>query len=632
MSAGIFAQVPAGAGYPKGSLFIPATADAKPYDGKLGRLPTGCAEFEVNLPSPKSEIVVNAADFGLNENIENAATVINNALAHCKKVGASKLVIAKGVYKIYENTPINIVAFKDFTFDGGGSTFVYRKDSAPNFYIAECLRVKLCNFNVDYDWQTQPLASIVEVVGLDKSKESPTIDFKFVDYREHAYYKKPMMFTALTAYDPEAKSVGIFARRPIYGKVASMLDEIVKYEWLSPNVVRCRFKNDDMPKRAEVGWFYRAQHFYYQCDCFSMLSNTHLTFADINVYSCKGCFMRVNGTQKYWQVVNVNLAPPKGDVRRCITSTADGIHIGRSCGYFKLVGCDISYGADDGVNIHDCTEFVVRVNDHTVRINRPTSAKYIGEDSVFEFRHWDYAPTNFTAKLKEKKKTGNTFELVFEEKLPDDLGKGFVLFDRKYGSKNFLAKNCKFHRNRARGILILTDNVTIENCVFERIDSGAMKIETGHADVWSEGYGVNNMVVRNCTFIQPNLFGGSNQGIIRDISMNMYIFKDNSMAVKAYPMLRNILFENNKFIDQIGTVAFLGACDNVIFRNNEIVNESKLKTQSNVRGGFFTMYSKNVKIVNNTYRDSQYLSSPGVAYDPETTENVIAAGNRIVSE
>lgn len=59
--------------------------DAKPSKISFDKLPSGAEEFEVLLPAAKNGIIVNAADFGLNREIENAATVINRAIAHCKK-------------------------------------------------------------------------------------------------------------------------------------------------------------------------------------------------------------------------------------------------------------------------------------------------------------------------------------------------------------------------------------------------------------------------------------------------------------------------------------------------------------------------------------------------------------------
>ncbi|MFR6033887.1 MAG: hypothetical protein ACLUKN_12340 [Bacilli bacterium] len=56
------------------------------------------------------DIVVNAADFGLNEQAENCATIINNAIAHCKRSGR-QAGSAKGKYKIYQEEGIVFDSF-----------------------------------------------------------------------------------------------------------------------------------------------------------------------------------------------------------------------------------------------------------------------------------------------------------------------------------------------------------------------------------------------------------------------------------------------------------------------------------------------------------------------------------------
>lgn len=616
--------------FPPDAKFIPASADAKPFTGDFGKLPDGCPEFEVDLPRPEKEIVVNAADFGLNGETEDAAVCINKALAHCKKIGASKLVLPKGVYKVFSETTIEMTGYKDFTFDGNGSTLVYRKKSwlSPNFRVEDCERTVFENIDFDYDWKTEPLAAIVKVVGVSTEKGNIYADLNFVHYKKYPLYNKDMVITVMSVYDEKKKHLGVVGRSPVYIKLSSM-DHVSKYEWLSPNTVRCHFKTAEMMGRIKEGYYFRAQHSYYDCNVFNLVSNKHQTFRNINIWSAKGFGFRVDGSQQYWQLLNFNMTPPKGQKKRVISTTADNLHIARSLGNFKMVNCIFTHAADDCVNIHDSTEYVSRASDFSIKIGRIKNERFYNGDSKIELRNFDFSPTGYFAKIRDKKVKGNTIELFFDKKLPDDKGKGFVMFDRQYWSRNFLVQNCKFGFNRARGMLILTDNVTIENTVFEKNEMGAMKIETGHCPSWAEGYGVDNMVVRNCTFKTPNTTGGSNHGLARDIGMNMYLFKDNSAAVNAYPMLKNILFEKNKFIDTIGMVAFIGCAENIIFRDNDIVAKSKLGFDFPTRGGFFVIYSKNVKIVNNRYNKSNLFRSAGVSFDPKSTSNVVAEGNVI---
>ena len=108
-----------------GLKYYPAKSAAEPSGCLPANLPTGAREFEVLQPAPKSGVVVNAADFGLNENVENAATIINRAVAHCAKIGAAKLVVDRGTYKCFDAVSITLENFEDFTLDFSGSKLVY---------------------------------------------------------------------------------------------------------------------------------------------------------------------------------------------------------------------------------------------------------------------------------------------------------------------------------------------------------------------------------------------------------------------------------------------------------------------------------------------------------------------------
>ena len=76
-------------------VFLPIETNINPLKNGLKNLPTGAKEFDVDLPKPEKEIVVNAEDFGVNPDAEDCATKLNAALEHCKKIGASKLVLKK---------------------------------------------------------------------------------------------------------------------------------------------------------------------------------------------------------------------------------------------------------------------------------------------------------------------------------------------------------------------------------------------------------------------------------------------------------------------------------------------------------------------------------------------------------
>ena len=190
-----------------GLKYCPALFDAKPSNITFKNLPTGAKDFEVMLPSPKNDIVVNASDFGLNENITNSATIINKAIAHCKKIGASKLVINKGTYKCFDAVSIKFEEMKDFVVDFNNATLIYYSKSVKlknpqpqwdanpattnsNISIINCERMKICNLKLDWDWQNDPLAAFTRVVGKDAKAERPYLDLFFFQYERELKKRK----------------------------------------------------------------------------------------------------------------------------------------------------------------------------------------------------------------------------------------------------------------------------------------------------------------------------------------------------------------------------------------------------------------------------------------------------------
>ena len=609
-----------------GEKFLPVSGADTPKAAYPENLPTGSAEFEIELPRPKTEKVVNAADFGLNETIENAATILNKAIEHCKKEGATKLIIPKGRYKMYENTVISLTGFEDFTLDANSSVFVARKTETANLYVAGCTRTKITNLNFDYDWETEPLAAIVKITDIKKTAENTVIDVEFIDYERYPLYGKPVRVADMENYDIKAKAVGQEGGITL-GFGFSPTDKGPDTEWISPNKLRIKsHKNDSRPR---LGKYYRLQHYYYGMGGIALVDNTHLTLENINIYSCKGHGILVSGKQKYFQFINVNIRPPEGDSKRVISCTADHLHFARSNGHFKMINCEFSYGSDDCTNIHDLSAFGVKCGDKTIKLMAGTMPS-VGD--IVELRHGNYSDTGYKSRVESISDKGKDARYInFADALPNPEFDGFVLFNRMYDSSNVIIRGCKFHSNRARGLLILASNITIEDCKFTHNQMGALKFETGYTfNVWSEGFGVNNVVVRNCTFDTVNPQGVKYQGKARDIFFGVYMRRDPSFEQTEYPVIRNILFENNKFKDSFGLIALISSASNIIFMGNTFENITPRQNELPYRGAFYVNSASDIKILNNTWVKSPYVKNPGVFIDDDTAKGVLVQGNRLI--
>ena len=631
--------------------FYPFAESQREYCGEIGKTATGCPDFNVELPAGNPNApVVNAADFGATENNLKFCDAMNAAVAHCRKVGARKLVLPKGVYHLYNSGPITFEGLKDFEFDGGGSTFIFLRDKglakmkgldaskiSNNFQdgacvkISECERVKVGNFNIDWDWAADPLGSIVRVENVCASPGGEYIDYKFVDYDN--FPRRDLRVANLSSYDPVSNLIGVEGGATL-GYEFYKGKNIPKMEWLSGNVLRVWHSH--YSRRAKVGDFYRMQHYYYDGAGVLTHQNRHLTLSKVNVYSCRGHAFVVSGTQQYWQYLDCSIKPPEGAKARAITCTADHLHVVNSRGYMKLIGCDFMLGADDCINVHDCTGYAVRKSDFSLETRNVRGIKMFKVGDPIELRDDDFSPSGFTGKIKSVKPidaSKGVHEIVFADKIPQPKGEGFIMFNHYYSSGNILLRNCKFHSNRARGIIIQCPNVTVENCVIKNNEMAGMRIVTGYTpNLWSEGFGVDNLLVRGCVFESTNRTDVKADGFARDIHIGIYRTTGERTGQTMYPIMSNITFEKNTFKNAYGLVAFITSSGNVVFRENIIINDIPRKKPLPYRGSFLVKASTDTAIVNNIIVESKYAPNPGVYAEADTVKGLKIGGNKIVSK
>lgn len=611
--------------------YYPVLPNTPKFCGDLGKLPTGSEEFEVELPRPTGGAVVHARDFGITPSCKDFITKLNAAIDHCRKIGAAKLVLEKGDYYITEQKPMLFTKLKDFEFDGSDSTLTFFRKKSNSMTVSDCLRVKIANFNFDWDWSKDPLGAIVQIVDSKRDGKNSYVDFEFVDYKNETYPQRDIRVGHISPIDPKTRSIGVEDGKAASWEMRGKRDDIYRKKWLSGNVLRIYVPENQV--FFEKGELYRMNHYYYDMNCTHMSSNKHLTLENINVFSTPGHSFVVSGSQQYWQLLNVNIAIPPNSPKRPTTCTADHFHISRSKGYFKMIDCDFGFGGDDCLNAHDCSLFMRPSGKRTMRTVNGRSIWTIAKGDKVEIRQGDYSPSGMQAivtDIKQIDAKNKIYEVTFDRDIPEEKFDGFILFNLDYQTRNVILRNCYFHENKARGVLILCKNVTIENCRFFHNESAALKFETGYTfNVWSEGYGVDNVVVRNCKFDTVNSRNGQNDGKLRDIFMGVYMKTDPSPAKTHYPILSNIMFENNEFKNSAGLVAFITSTGNVIFKDNTIINDTPRKNEVSYRGGFWVAYSQNTKIVNNVWIESDYVPKPGVFAETSTTKNLLVAGNRL---
>ncbi|MGN0851770.1 MAG: right-handed parallel beta-helix repeat-containing protein [Kiritimatiellia bacterium] len=585
--------------------------------------PTGAQEFEVDAPRPTGGPVLDAAAFGVSEAKCDNFSALKAALAAARKQKASKFVVPKGVYRLTADDSLTLEGLSDFTFDGGGSTFVSHRRTAAFMRIESCTRVRVMNFKLDWDWAREPLASLVRVAAVQQE----SYDLEFVDYPD--FPDKDAHLVILSVFDPRTRSVGLedgITRSIDFRRT----DDPDGYRtWVAPNVVRVR----QQPGGLAPGQLYRLQHYYYQMNGIAMRSNAHLRLENVTVLSTPGHAFLIGGTQHHTLFEQVDIVAPKDDPRRIITCTADHLHIAQSRGYLKLDRCEFSLGADDILNMHDNSGFARRKDAHTIRTQNARAYGSLPKGTKIELRHGDYSPTGFTGTVRKVRTVdakGSVYDITFEEEVPEQTTDGFVMFDKTYDTQNVIVRNCHFHDNRARGLLILARNVTVENNVFRHQEMGAIKIETGYTlNLWSEGYGVSNVVIRGNLFDTVNPSGANAVHGRRAIYAGIYLRTDPSADTTSYPIIRDLLIEGNTFRDTCGVVGWLSSVRGVTVRGNVFEDPTPRRTEMACRAQFRLANARDVRVQDNEWRASPCVKAPGVVFDPESCADIRVARNRV---
>ena len=494
-------------------------------------LPTGCPDFVVELPRATGRAVIRAADFGFSVTNGHNAVAINAALAEAKRVKASRVELASGTYRCFDGAGIVIEGFEDFTFDGKGATLVFRRDHAPletqaellenaaNVEVKGCRRTVVENFNMDWDWESDPLAVWCTCADkrVDEADNASYADFELE--KPHPKYPNPVpvqLLTPMAADKSGARMDGTCGPRGYFGM--SLGHTGARSAWLSSTRLRVwpyvrpdgghvtqeslnRYKpknNRLLVKAIDVGGTFVISHCYYGLNGVVLTSNRHFTLRNVDIWACRGLGVETRGAQKWWQLVNVNIRPKPGE-KYPVTSTADAHHVVQSQGFGKMIGCEVTMNQDDHFNYHDRTQIAQTRGPRTVEVvnNRGVAYTLFKEGTTIGLRREDFSDTGWTGKIV--KIDGEN--ITFDRDLPPQDGLLFVLIDKEYATENFLFKDCRFHDSPwSRGI-VQGNNVTFDGCRFGPMIGTPLRFISCYTyTCWCEGIGCSNVVVRNCRF------------------------------------------------------------------------------------------------------------------------------------
>lgn len=548
--------------------------------------------FYIQRPNGEKLNEVNAADFGLSESNEDNYEAFQSALNYCSQHPQTKLVINKGTYYFRNANGLDADNCTDLLIEGSDATFVF-SSTGYKFFIRNSDCVEIRNLNFDWNWSESPLASVVTVQ--NSNPEGDTIELVF---KNAEYCNESNRLMAITQCDPETYTFG--ARSSSKENYLYQDSTAVKsVEKISDNTLRV-IHNGCMDN-FENGETYILRHYVYDGTVFNIRDySKNVTFDNVSIYGSAGMAYICEGNCSYFQIINcfIGVNPEHKD-NRCVSLTADAIHIVNTNGCFNISGCDISGMGDDAVNVHDGLGYISEVNGNTLTLI--ASAMRLEAGDTLAFKNGKFENTTATAKIVSVKSLEWITQEVVVENLPENVSEGWTAYNTACNSGNYVIRNNYFHENRARGLLLQSPNGLCENNRFYKTMAQAIKVVMDiEPTLWQEGTGVDNLIIRNNTFEKCNF---SDWGAVIEIGTNI------AGRSAETAVFTNIEITSNRFTDIPSRLMKVNNVNGLVFSKNTIdIGEyfDKNKVQGNIR---MHKYCSNITYSENDFTDAGFLDN-----------------------
>jgi hypothetical protein len=314
-------KVARGSGWAEESLAGAAGAAATPA------LLTGAQPFNVDAPPNPQGPTLHLTDFGAvadgdappSAGADRNFAALQAAIDQCRKVKAAKLVVAKSIYRITSGKTIVFDGLDDFSFDGGGSTFLFHLiPGGHGVTIKNCQRSVFSNFNLDWDWRIDPPAWVGRVTAL--APDQTFFEMRF----DTTAPLDPKKWVSMNPLDEKSRAPGVGVEFGGFTptRIVKIDDQTVRV-WPSYRM------------KPVVGRLYLLRHYTYEKHGIAMADNSHLSLRNVNIYSFPGIGFITGGNQHHFELIGCRIAPPPGE-RRPITTSADGFHVAQSQGFIRL--------------------------------------------------------------------------------------------------------------------------------------------------------------------------------------------------------------------------------------------------------------------------------------------------------
>ena len=273
------------------------------------------------------------------------------------------------------------------------------------------------------------------------------------------------------------------------------------YELVAPQRLRVRTKMPRQLPKLKIGQSILFRYWIYGNSVFRFDGCSDCALRDIKIERSASMAIRVHARSRNFTLERVYIRPPKGSAA-LFSGNADGINVTGLAGKLTVSDCHIRGLGDDAINVHCPATCVIGFDAATgrLRMQRVFRTKPVKMGPLWAARGdvlAVYDPKTLAEigrlRVKDYVESEAVVEVVSGRAEP-----GSVVFNDSMRPE-ILLRNCSFEISRARGVLLRSRDMTVENCRFFGHALPGILI-TPDFRYWFEAGPSRNVVIRNCVF------------------------------------------------------------------------------------------------------------------------------------
>ncbi|MCP4645514.1 MAG: hypothetical protein GY851_34035 [bacterium] len=529
-------------------------------------------------------ISVNVADFGAVPNDGKDDTpAIRKAIEACADVKDVTLIFGPGRFDIQgpgKHGTFFVLHHADgLTVEGRGALFMLHEPGTL-FAVADSRRVRIADLTIDMD--PLPFAG-----GRVVDRGEGWFDLNVAPPHQ---VREGQRVLSVLAYDLENRRVG--AGTDIY-----QLQSTNKTERVGDNTMRIRTAQ----KPPEMGAHVTARYQVYGRNGFHIGNSSDVQLESITIHTIAGMGLYATNSENLSLTKFCITLPPGSG--RWMTATADATHFNNCRGEIRFEDCLFEAMGDDAANIHQMyLKVTQRIDDRTFRLAfarenwwSPEQAPRPGD--VLEFG----TPTSpltvaatATVESLEVDASAKSLTIRLAAPLPETVTAGSIVGNVN-ACPRVRIRGCTVRNNRARGFLIQSRDVLLENNRFEYCSAGAVHI-CCDSDYWCEGMATRDVTLRGNTFVGCNFWRGHHGAAVA-------VFADTKNHKVSPGIHKKLHFEKNVVREGHGAGLYVSAAEDVLIRGNILDTPGHF--------GVIVRDSRNVRITGNTVPDPAKLIHVG---------------------